>query len=255
MNIKKQFDLSGRTALITGSSQGIGQAIALGLAEYGANIIIHGRNELALAEETAAAGRALGVRAEIITCDLADSGAAQTIYKQATALFPTIDILVLNASVQIRKAWQMVTPEEFELQTNVNWRSALQLAQLFSPAMQKQKWGRIVTIGSVQQVKPHPDMMVYSATKSAQVNLVKSLAAQLGKDGITVNNIAPGVFKTGRNEEALADENYSKQVQSRIPVNFFAEPADCAPLALLLCSEAGRYITGQDYFIDGGLSL
>lgn len=98
-------------------------------------------------------------------------------------------------------------------------------------------------------------MIFYEAGKAAVVNMVRNLAVQLAPDGITVNNLAPGVILTNRNTDALADEAYREQVRSRIPVGFFGEPPDCTGLALLLCSEAGRYITGQDIFVDGPLSL
>ena len=121
--------------------------------------------------------------------------------------------------------------------------------------MRANKWGRIITIGSVQEVKPHPDMLVYSATKAAQTNMVKSLALQLAKDGITVNNVAPGVINTDRNKEALSDETYAQEVLDTIPVRFFGNKEDCAGIVRLLCSQEGRYITGQSIYVDGGKSL
>jgi NAD(P)-dependent dehydrogenase (short-subunit alcohol dehydrogenase family) len=128
----------------------------------------------------------------------------------------------------------------------------LLLIQMLAPAMQEKKWGRIITIGSVQERKPHPNMLIYSASKAAQTNMVQSLALQLAPDGITVNNIAPGVIYTDRNVEALSDAEYAKKVTATIPVGFYGEPEDCAGMVRLLCSEAGRYITGQSIYIDGG---
>ena len=121
--------------------------------------------------------------------------------------------------------------------------------------MKEQKWGRIVTIGSVQEAKPHPDMLVYSASKAAQTKMAQSLALQLAEDGITVNNVAPGVIYTDRNVEALSDENYAKQVTDSIPVGFYGDPEDCVGMVRLLCSEEGRYITGQSIYVDGGQSI
>jgi glucose 1-dehydrogenase len=255
MTIKKLFDLRGKNALVTGSSQGIGKAIALALAEYGANVLVHCRNEKEMAGRVAAQIREFGVRSGIITCDLAADKAAETLFKECQEQMGNIDILVINASLQIKKPWTDVQPEEFDVQVKVNWRSSFELIQQFVPGMSRNRWGRILTIGSVQQEKPHPQMITYAATKSAMVNMVKNLAIQLAKDGITINNLAPGVIVTGRNEEALADENYRKAVQAKVPAGFFGEPEDCAGLALLLCSDAGRYITGADIFIDGGMSL
>ena len=121
--------------------------------------------------------------------------------------------------------------------------------------MQEKKWGRIITIGSVQEKKPHPNMLVYSASKAAQSNMVHSLSLQLAKDGITVNNVAPGVIYTDRNVEALSDAAYAEKVKNLIPVGFYGEPWDCAGIVKLLCSEQGRYITGQSIYVDGGKSV
>jgi NAD(P)-dependent dehydrogenase (short-subunit alcohol dehydrogenase family) len=131
----------------------------------------------------------------------------------------------------------------------------MHLIQAFAPHMQAQKWGRIVTIGSVQEAKPHPDMLVYSASKAAQTNMVRSLSLQLAKDGITVNNVAPGVIYTDRNVQALSDPEYAKKVTNSIPAGFYGVPEDCAGIVSLLCSEDGRYITGQSIYVDGGKSI
>lgn len=131
----------------------------------------------------------------------------------------------------------------------------MMLIQAVAPYMKKQKWGRIITIGSVQEAKPHPDMLIYSASKAAQTNMMQSLSLQLAKDGITVNNVAPGVIYTDRNVEALSDPEYAKKVTDSIPVGFYGEPEDCAGIVSLLCSDEGRYITGQNIFVDGGKSV
>ena len=129
------------------------------------------------------------------------------------------------------------------------------LIQAVAEHMKARKWGRIITIGSVQEAKPHPDMLVYSASKAAQTNMVQSLALQLAKDGITVNNVAPGVIYTDRNVKALSDAAYAQKVKDSIPVGFYGEPEDCAGIVSLLCSEEGRYITGQSLYVDGGKSI
>ena len=121
--------------------------------------------------------------------------------------------------------------------------------------MKEQGWGRIITIGSVQEAKPHPDMLVYSASKAAQTNMAQSLSLQVAKDGITVNNVAPGVIYTDRNIAVLSDADYAKKVTDSIPVGFYGEPDDCAGIVSLLCSEEGRYITGQSIYVDGGKSV
>ena len=129
------------------------------------------------------------------------------------------------------------------------------LIQTVVEHMKKNKWGRIITIGSVQESKPHPDMLVYAASKAAQTNMMRSLSLQLAKNGITVNNVAPGVINTDRNTAALSDPEYAKKVTDSIPAGFYGEPEDCAGIVALLCSDAGRYITGQNIFVDGGKSV
>ena len=116
-------------------------------------------------------------------------------------------------------------------------------------------WGRIVTIGSVQELKPHPEMLVYSSSKCAQMGLVRSLAGQLAPKGITVNNVAPGVIYTDRNKEALADAAYAAKVSAMIPAGFYGTKEDIAGTVRLLCSDFGRYIIGQSIYVDGGKSL
>lgn len=255
MDIKNLFNLKGKTALVTGGSQGIGKAISLALAEYGANLVINYRSGKALADETCQEIIEKGVDCHLLACDLSTVDSSKTIARNLTENKMDVDILVLNASIQIRKSWDEVTAEEFELQINTNLRASLFLIQELYPMMQKKKWGRIVTIGSVQQQRPHQQMIAYAASKVAQVSIVKSLAPQFGPYGVTINNLAPGAILTGRNEDVLKDETYKAGVEAKIPLGFIGSPIDCAAIALLLCSDAGRYITGQDIFVDGGMGL
>ncbi|RRJ99098.1 SDR family oxidoreductase [Opitutaceae bacterium TAV3] len=252
------FKLAGRRALVTGSSRGIGSAIALGLAEAGANVAIHFTGNAGQAHDIAERAAAFGVRTGTVQADLGADDGARRAYDGALAALDAdgIDILVLNASVQIpRPDWLTLPRDEFEQQINVNLRSSLELCQLAAPGMIERRWGRILTIGSVQESRPHPHMVVYAATKCAQTSLAFNLARQLAPHGITCNNLAPGVILTDRNIGRLADEAYAEKVRSAIPVADFGTPADCTGAALLLCSDAGRYITGQNLYIDGGLGL
>ncbi len=239
-----------KTAFVTGSSRGIGRAIVKRLAKEGYKVILHGVSDSnhikALKDEIEMGG---GV-AEIAVANLCD-------LESTKALFPAVsraDVLVLNASVQYRAPWQEITVEACQDQLNCNFISSMLLIQAAVPHMRENGWGRIITIGSVQEAKPHPDMLVYSASKAAQTNMMKSLSLQLAGDGITVNNVAPGVIYTDRNVEALSDPEYAKKVTSSIPVGFYGEPEDCAGIVSLICSEEGRYITGQSIYVDGGKS-
>ena len=249
------FELQGKRALVTGSSRGIGRAIALSLAEAGADVIVHCTGRPDAAAQVVGEITAMGRKSFYIQKNLMDADCADVIMARVRETFGNLDILVLNASIQYKKPWESITAQDFADQINVNTRASMLLMQSAVPDMKAQGWGRIVAIGSVQEARPHPDMLIYSASKAAQTMMIKSLASQLAPFGITCNSIAPGVIYTDRNVEALSDPVYAKKVTDSIPVRFYGEPQDCAGAALLLCSDAGRYITGQSLYVDGGKSL
>ena len=242
---------NGKRALVTGSSRGIGRAIAIQLAADGYEVIVHAAGNIAKAEETKAEIERVGGKAVTELADLRDITATRALAERVG----NIDLLVLNASLQYRTHWDEITPEACYEQLNCNFVSSLILIQNCVADMKNKKWGRIITIGSVQEAKPHPDMLVYSASKAAQTNMMRSLSLQLAGYGITVNNVSPGVIYTDRNIEALSDPVYAKKVTDSIPAGFYGKPVDCAGMVSLLCSEQGRYITGQSIYIDGGKSV
>ena len=240
-----------KKALVTGSSRGIGKAIALALAADGYEVIVHCAGNIAKAEETKRLIEENGGVASVAVADLCNTDTTE----EFTKTVGDVDVLVLNASLQYRTPWQKITVKEAHEQLNCNFVSSMLLIGAVVPHMQEQGWGRIITIGSVQEAKPHPDMLVYSASKAAQTNMVQSLSLQLAKSGITVNNVAPGVIYTDRNMDALADVEYAKKVMDSIPVGYYGVPEDCAGIVRLLCSEEGRYVTGQSIYVDGGKSV
>lgn len=240
-------DFKGKKVLITGSTQGIGLEIARQFSQCGAVVFING----AASEEKINNVVKSISNSRPALCDLSNPDCAEILYE----ITGDIDILILNASIQYRKAWDEISDEEFDRQIAVNFKSSLKLIQKYVPYMKEQKWGRVVTVGSVQQAKPHKDMLVYAATKAAQNNMVMNLAKQLASFNITVNNVAPGVIETSRNFDALADEEYVKTVLAGIPCGHIGKAKDCAGLMLLLCSDEGKYMTGENIFIDGGMKL
>lgn len=253
--VKELFNIQGKTALVTGGGQGIGKTICLALAEYGADVIINYRSNRVEAEETFRQVQEYGRRAWLWEYDLNSDTISADYATFSEGAGCAVDILVLNASVQVRKPWDQITLDEFNFQMNVNVRASLVLIQCCVPFMEEKGWGRIVTLGSVQQNRPSRQMAVYAASKAAQLNMVKNLAWLLGDKGITVNNLAPGVIATIRNEEVLANHSFKQNMEEKIPLGYIGEPKDLASTALLLCSDAGRYITGADIFVDGGMSL
>lgn len=240
-----------KRALITGSSRGIGKAIAVALAKDGFRVLVHCAGNLAKAEETKAMIEQNGGTAEIFKADLCNAAETAALAKG----MGDIDVLVLNASLQYREKWEDISLDRCTQQLNCNFVSSLLLIQAAVPHMKAQNSGRIITVGSMQEAKPHPDMLVYSASKAAQTNMVRSLSLQLAPFGITVNNVAPGVIYTDRNIKALSDPAYAEKVTNSIPLGFYGKPEDCTGIVRLLCSDAGRYITGQSIFVDGGKSV
>jgi glucose 1-dehydrogenase len=247
-----QFRLHDRTALVTGARREIGRAIAVALAGVGAHLAVHHRGtdeEASDAAAVVATIQAAGGTAQAFAQDFADAGAGTHLAASVTAWAP-IDILVLNASIELPEDWRIISGEHFEQQIMVNLRSTLELLQALVPPMAERGWGRVVTIGSVQQVLPHPAMLVYAGTKAAQLNWVLNLARQYGGRGVTVNNLAPGAILTARNQAQMQREGAA--LAQRIPVGRLGAPDDLVGAALLLCSEAGRYITGGNLYVDGG---
>lgn len=249
--ISGMFELSGKTALVTGSSRGIGRAIAETLAAAGARVLVHGSHPGGKLTETVKSIRENGGMAEELNGDLGDPEAVKNILSAAG----DVDILILNASVQAYQTLEDFSIEEFRRQYEINVRSSFELVNGVLPSMRSRGWGRLLAIGSVNQWKPSPRLPIYSTSKCALAALMMACARHYAAFGITANNLAPGVICTDRNEAALEDEEFRRQILAMIPAGYFGAPQDCAGLALLLCSNAGRYITGADIPLTGGMHL
>jgi len=249
------FDLAGRTALVTGSTQGIGFAMAEALAKAGANIILNGTSNPQDAQPSVDVLEKHGQKAWFCQSDLSKPGSARTLFEDAVSKAGGIDILISNASVQKFTPFHEVTEDQMDYQYATNFKASLILIQLASAAMLKKVWGRIVTVGSVQEENYNAQFAVYGALKAAQTHLIKGLARVHSRTGVTFNNIAPGIIDTKRNKEFLSKTENVDSVLSKIPVGRVGVPHDCAGAALLLCSDAGSYITGSNLFVDGGLRL
>ncbi len=241
------FDLSGRTALVTGATQGIGFEIAKLLAENGAKVFVAGSSNM---EKCVKASEKIKNSVPVLA-NLLEPDCDETLFKQTGE----VDILVLNASIQYKREWDAFTPEEYDIQMTCNLKSSYLLIKKYAEGMKKRGWGRIVAVGSVNQYNQHPELSLYGVTKAAQLKLVQNLAPLLAPYGITINNVAPGVVATPRNDDALSNPDFKKKIEEKIPCGFIAKPEDISPAVLLLCSEESRYITGSDLVIDGGMHL
>ena len=253
--IKEKFDLAGKTAFVTGSARGIGRAIAAAFAEFGARVVVHGVKPSGPLEESLAAVRAFNPACDAVTGDLGDPAAVEAVFARLREIDALPDILVANASTQMNIPWSEFDLAEAHREMEVNFHATLRMFQLAYPKMKAQGWGRLIAVGSVQEPRPHPQMCAYAASKAAQENLVRNVARQVAREGITVNNLCPGVFATDRNAAALGNPVYAEKVMNAIPMHDYARPEDAAGAALLLASDAGRYITGSTIVVDGGLRL
>jgi len=255
------FSMAGRRALVTGASLSIGRSLALGFADHGADIAIHysaaadaAFGQPDAARETHAAVTARGVRACLVESDLARQGAGRETVAAATAGLGGIDILVVCASVQSRTPFLAITSEEMQRQFDINFRATVELLQAALPPMQQQGWGRVVTIGSINQLRPEPELAVYAALKSAQFNLCVNLARQYAPFNVMINNLSPGLVATERNRRRREDADAWREIEARVgaPVGHAAKPDEMVGAAVLLCSDAASYIAGTDLMVTGG---
>ena len=258
-----RFDVSGRAAFVTGASRGIGRAIAMALAEHGADVAINHTSAFDAevgfpdaAEAFVDEARSRGARAFAIEGDLSVDGAVLDVYDRAAAALGRVDILVSNANIQIPRPFEEVTVEQIDLQCRMNYRVPIQLLQRALPPMAERGWGRVLTLGSVQQANPIIELAVYAGLKSAQYNLVVNLSRRYVKSGVTINNLSPGLIETDRNRFRRRNEaDWQAMIERTSPMGRAGLPEDLVGAALLLCSDAGSFITGTNVNVTGGGDL
>lgn len=247
------FSLKGRTALVTGSSRGIGAAIAQGFAAYGARVVLHGQAEGATASIEATI-REAGGEACSIHGDLSAVRAGREVIERAEATAGPIDILVINASAQVNGAFEQVTPEEVAVQLDVNLRSTIDMLQAVLPSMADRGWGRVVNIGSINQIRPKAIVSIYAATKAAQHNLIQSLARDYAPKGVLLNTLAPGLVDTDRNagRRDADPEAWADYVRTLNWMGRAGRPDEMIGAALFLASDACSFVTGETLVLSGG---
>jgi NAD(P)-dependent dehydrogenase (short-subunit alcohol dehydrogenase family) len=250
------FSLKGHKALVTGSSRGIGKAIAFALARAGAHVVLHGSKPSAALNESLKEAQAEGLSVSIAISSI---GSEEELVLMKRSLEEQgdgdIDILVLNASTQCYMKVHEFDSSTFEDMFKTNLASSFRLINQYVPYMKEQGWGRIISIGSVNQERPAGRLSVYAATKAAQLNLMKTCAADFAPFGVTVNTITPGVIYTDRNAKTLSDEAFAQQILSKIPAGRFGAAEDCAGAAVFLASDAASYVVGADIAVAGGFQL
>ena len=251
MTTTPTLSLTGRTALVTGASRGIGRAIALSLAGAGAAVACAARARDQI-ESTAAAIEASGGHARAFQLDVTNGGQVRAFVKDAEAALGPIDILVNNAGVTLDKPTLDVSDEEWDHVLVTNLTSMFRCARAVAPGMIARGRGKIINLGSMYGVLGVPRYAAYCASKAAVGGLTRSLAAEWARHGIQVNCLAPGYVNTDIPRAAMADPKIRERFLSRIPARRIGEPEEVATLAVYLASAASDFMTGQTVYLDGG---
>ncbi|QLE59490.1 glucose 1-dehydrogenase [Nostoc sp. TCL26-01] len=249
------MNLQGKVALVTGSSQGIGQAIAIHLAQEGADIVIDYRSHPDGAKETLAKVEAAGRKGHIVQADLSLVSNVRKLVFEGVQHFGKLDILVNNAGIDGKNAdfWN-ITEADYDQVLNINLKGTFFTTQAFvKHLIETKRTGKIINISSVHEEMAFPHFTSYCASKGGVKMMMRNLAVELGSMGITINNIAPGAIATPINTKLLNDPVKLNSLKQNIPLERLGKPEDIAPMVAFLASSAGDYITGSTFFVDGGL--
>ena len=245
--------LKDKVAIVTGGTRGIGRAIALKLADNGANIVINYRNSDKEAEELKAILEEKGVKVLIVKCDISNFQDSKNLMDKCKEVFGKIDVLVNNAGITKDTLIMRMKEEDFDSVIDVNLKGTFNCAKHASAIMLKQRFGKIINMTSVVGIAGNAGQVNYAASKAGVIGLTKSLAKELGSRGITVNAVAPGFINTDMT--ASLSEKVKEEASKNIPLKRLGDPEDVANLVGFLASDAANYITGQVINVDGGMVM
>ena len=247
------FELTGKTAVVTGGSRGIGRAICLKLAGQGANIVLNYAGNAAAAEETRAACEALGVRALAVQGDVADPAACNALIDTAIEAFGQVDILVCNAGITRDNLLMRMSDEEFQKVIDTNLKGTFHCMRAVIRPMMKKRRGRIISISSVVGLMGNAGQINYAASKAGVIGMTRSLAREVASRGITVNAVAPGFIRTDMTD--VLSDAVKEGILRSIPLGKLGEAEGVANTVLFLASDEAAYITGQVLSVDGGMAM
>ena len=247
------MNLTGKNALVTGGSRGIGKAVCLELARQGANVAVNYAGRAQAAEEVAAACRELGVEAFAVQADVADAAAVDAMVKEVAARFGRVDILVNNAGITRDKLALQMKEEDFDAVLDTNLKGAFLCMKAVYRPMMKQRYGRIINLSSVVGLRGNAGQANYAASKAGLIGMSKSIAKELASRGVTVNLVAPGFIDTEMT--AVLPEAAREALLKSIPMARLGQPEDVAMAVAFFAAEESGYITGQVLCVDGGMAV
>ena len=252
--ITELFNLAGKTALITGGSSGIGEAIALALGLAGAEVGIAARRETPLKEAVIRLDKQ-GIKTHTFIANLCDLEQSVDLSKRVIDDLGKVDILVNAAGFNLREPFNQVSPQNWQDQLNVQLAAPFFMTQALAPQMKSRNWGRVINVASLQSYRAFPNSAPYGAAKGGVVQLTRAIAQEWSKFGITCNAIGPGFFPTGLTEPVFSNPELVKMHAERTAIGRNGQMADIYGLAVFLASEASAYITGQTIMLDGGYTV
>ncbi len=254
-SIKERFNLNDKVAIVTGASKGIGEAIARGLGEFGAKVVVSSRKQEAV-DSVADAMRADGLQATAIACHVGDESQLSALVDRTLETYGGVDILVNNAATNpVFGPVLMTDGAVFDKIIGVNLKAPFELSKKVFPHMQERGGGSIINISSIGGLHPEPMLGIYSVSKAALISLTKVLASEWGPAKVRVNAICPGLIKTKFSRALWENEEILKRFTDELPLRRIADPEDVAPMAVFLASDAAAYCTGGAYTVDGGHTI
>lgn len=251
---KVNFDLSGKTAMVTGSGRGIGRAVAEALAYAGANVALVARTENEIKQAAEEISQATGRQTLPVICDVTDQASVDVAVEHTIEQFGKIDILINNAGTTVRDTALDLSAEQWDKVMNVNVKGVFLMSQAAGKHMVERKYGRIVNVASVASTLTLSSGTPYGPSKAAVAQLTRQLANEWAEHGVTVNAISPWFFKTSLNEEALNNDAFRQTLEQRTPMKRLGQLDELLAPVVMFCSDQASYITGQNLFIDGGVT-
>ncbi len=251
MEVKNLFDLSGKTALITGASSGMGKAIAEAMGEHGATVIISSNDEEGCKTATESLCEKK-LNAHYICCDVSKKEDIENLYNKAILIEGKIDILVSCAGIAILDSLTEINADEYEKIFAINLQSAIFLSKLIIPQMAERNDGAVIFLASIAGVRGNKSIGLYGITKAGLIQLARNLAVEYGPKNIRVNSISPGLIETSFSKGMMENETVMERRLSLTPLRRVGQPEEIAGVAVMLASKAGGFITGQNIIVDGG---